>query len=176
MKLACPSCGFTGGLEAYSSEADARTVAALCAALPAHLGPLVLRYLALFRPAKRALAWSRARKLLEELSPLIKSGTLRKRGRDWVVPVEAWATAIEQMLNMTDKLQLPLTNHNYLFEVLVGVANRAEAAQEAEREQDRRAARGRQPDSDHTCQAKPLARALPTDEEMMQRARRRLGG
>ena len=52
----------------------------------------------------------------------------------------AWAQAIDQMLERRNAgtLVLPMKNHNYLFSVLVGMADKHEAAAEQEREQQLR--------------------------------------
>lgn len=140
MKLVCPNCGMTASLEAFTSDADAREVAALCARLPAEVGPLALRYLALFRPRQRALSWPRARKLLAELVECVEVGGVERRGRFWPAPPEIWASALQQMLDQREKLRLPLSNHAYLAEIVTGSADKHEAQAEREAEAQVKAA------------------------------------
>jgi hypothetical protein len=127
-----------GSIEAFASDVDARRAAALAGQLPAPVGEVVFQYLGLFRPAKRALTWTRARKLIEELATAIADGCIHRRGRDWAAPPEAWRAAMLQMVETRDKLTLPLKNHNYLAEILAGDANRTEGRAERELEEARR--------------------------------------
>ena len=135
MKLVCPSCGATNSADGITSDVDARAALLVAAELPADLGPLCIRYLGLFRPGKRALAWDRARRLLDELAEQIRAGTIRRRGRDWPVPVGAWRSALQTMLDKRDSLDLPLKSHGYLLEIVAGLSDRAEAQAERAAEQ-----------------------------------------
>jgi hypothetical protein len=131
MQLSCPRCRTTGPIEAFTEDVDARRVVGLAAALPAQIGPLAVRYLALFAPPKRALSWARARKVLEELSAAIAISSIKRRGRDWPVTTEMWNQALQQMLDSRDSLRLPLKGQGYLFEILAHLADKSEG--EAER-------------------------------------------
>ncbi len=139
MKVTCPSCGATHSADGLTAEADARSALLIAAELPADLGPLCIRYLGLFRPGKRALSWDRARKLLDELALHIRAGVVRRRGRDWPVPVGAWRTALQTMLDKRDNLDLPLKSHGYLLEILAGIADKAEGQHERALERQRQA-------------------------------------
>jgi hypothetical protein len=138
MKQCCPECGHVGPLTAFAAEAEAREALAIAARLPGALGDPVLRYLALFRPAKRALAWPRALKLLQQLAADIERGAITRRGRDWAAPQAAWAAALASVTDQREALTLPLKDHSYLYEILCRGANRAEAGAEAQRETRRR--------------------------------------
>lgn len=61
-------------------------------------------------------------------------------------PIAAWAAGIEQMLQQPGRLQLPLSNHNYLRHVVFGLADAADAKAEKQREQELRS-RPRTPSS-----------------------------
>lgn len=153
MKLTCPACGATHSLEALLTDAAAREAVAAALALPAPLGDRLLRYLGLFRPAKRALSWDRAAKLLAELHGLIQAGEISRRGRVWPAPLPYWQQALDAVLEQRAKLQLPLGSHGYLLEIIAGVAARAEQAAELKTEQRRQqAARSAAP--------KPIAEAV----------------
>jgi hypothetical protein len=123
------------------ADEAARQAVAAALGIPANLKEPVLRYLALFRPDKHALSWSRAGKLLDELAGMIASGTITRDGRVYSAPVDVWAKALDQLQakQAGDKpLTRPLKNHGYLLEIVRGMADKAEARQEQVREDRRR--------------------------------------
>jgi hypothetical protein len=138
MRLTCPGCGATNSLEALLNDGAARQAVATALALPANLGPRLLRYLGLFRPAQRSLTWDRAAHLLAELHTMIDAGEIRRQGRPWRVTPADWASALDQIIDRRASLTLPLKSHGYLLEILAGQANRVEAAQEEQLEEQRR--------------------------------------
>lgn len=150
MKLVCPSCHATHSAEAWSSDADARMALLVAAELPSELGAVAIRYLGLFRPASRGLAWSRVRKLLDELATMIKAGSIRRSGRDWPAPPAAFRAAMQRMLDKRDDLDLPLDGHGYLLSILAGEANKAEAKAERSTEESRRTGRQAAPVDDES--------------------------
>lgn len=168
MKLTCPGCGAIGSMELFTSDADARAVAALMGQIPHTMARSLTEYLSLFRPASRVIAWSRLRKLLEELLPLIQAGAVRRHGRDWSVPPAAWQSAMDQMVHGRDKLTLPLKSHGYLLEILTADANRAEAKVETASELQRRY----RPDGPIALPPAPVAIPIETDAERYARIRR----
>ena len=143
MNLACPGCGLKFPVEAGVEDADARgaLVVSLELGLPACL---VVRYLALFRPRERALSHTRLRRLLEDLLDIQKAGSVRRKGREWAVPLEALSRGLETVVERGAGLDLPLRDHAYLKEVLARSADKAEADAERKLEEDRqREARAR---------------------------------
>jgi hypothetical protein len=142
VRVSCPSCNAELSLDVLLAHDEARAAMARLAAasLPAPISAPVLRYLALFRPTKRRLSIDRMTTLLLELLPDIERQAVTRKGRDWATTPEMWSAAIEQMLANRDagKLTLPLTSHGYLHEVLVGLADKAEAVRERETETARR--------------------------------------
>jgi hypothetical protein len=136
----CPGCGTYGTIECFASGEDASEVQKMLARLPADLGPVVLSYLRLFTPRQQTLTWSRKRKLLAELLPLIEAQQIRRKNRDWPAPPAAWISAMRTMLD-NRSIELPLTIHGYLLSVIAGEADKAEAAKEREVEGERRAGR-----------------------------------
>lgn len=143
MRITCPSCHAEASLDVLvGREADARAVSAFLARHVA-LGDVLLRYVALFRPAKRRLGLARMVALIEELMPDIERGAVARKGRDWPTTPELWRAAIEQVLanNAKGTLTLPLSGHGYLYEVLQGMSDKAEAAVERDGEAQRRARR-----------------------------------
>ena len=117
MRLTCPCCGATLSLEALLNDVAARQAVATALALPAALGPRLLRYLGLFRPAQRSLTWDRAASLLAELQTMIDAGHIRRHGRSWPAPHAAWQTALDTVLERKN-LTLPLKSHGWLYEVI----------------------------------------------------------
>lgn len=141
MRVTCPACHAESSLDVLiGREVDARAVAGL---IERHLqlGAELVRYIALFRPDKRRLGLARMVALLEELMPDIERQAITRKGRDWPAPHAVWRSALEQVQANRAKgtLKLPLTGHGYLYEIILGLADRAEATAEREREADARA-------------------------------------
>lgn len=132
MRLTCPCCGASYGLEVLLADRAAREAVVAALALPSALGERLLRYVGLFRPRERTLSWDRAARLLTELQEAINAAQIERDGRVYPAPVEYWKQAIDQMLDGRDRLSLPLKSHGYLHEIIVGMHRQAE---------DRRAAR-----------------------------------
>jgi len=135
MNLTCPCCAGRFSIEAALTDDAARAAVAAALKLPAPLGDLMLRYMGLFRPLNRALSWDRAARLLGELQEPIHAAQLTRNGRVWPAPLETWRIALEQMLDKRDTLTLPLKSHGYLFEIVAGLAAKAEGAGERKREE-----------------------------------------
>ncbi|HRY88010.1 MAG TPA: hypothetical protein P5305_08985 [Rubrivivax sp.] len=128
------------------------------------IGDALVQYVALFRPAKRRLGLARMVALIEELMPDIERGAIARKGRDWPAPAGLWRAAIAQVLLNRDKgtLTLPLTGHGYLYEVLQGMADKAEA--QAERDTDAaRRARPHQAGPAHVAAAAQALQPLAAD-------------
>lgn len=140
--LACPVCGAeldVGVL--FAHETDQRALARL-AAVSIPLGARVMQYVALFTPPKTRLTAAKKIKLLLQLLPDLERQAINHKGRDWAVPLDAWALAFDQMLASRDagRLELPMKGHGYLYTTLAGMADKHEAAAEAQREAERRTA------------------------------------
>lgn len=130
MKIACPVCNAAFPIEAGLTDTQAREAIAAALALPAPLGDRILRYLGLFRPHSRVLAWDRVARLLHELHAAIGAGRVERHGRAWAAPHALWEAAFDQILSNRAKLQLPLKSHGYLFEIVAGMASKAEGFSE----------------------------------------------
>ena len=138
--LSCPVCGTELDLAAlFAHETDQRALARL-AAVSIPLGARVLQYVALFTPPKQRLTAAKKIKLLLQLLPDLERCAITHKGRDWPVPLSAWAQAIDQMLAARDagRLELPMKGHGYLHAILAGMADKAEATHEQAREQQLR--------------------------------------
>ncbi|MDH4317917.1 MAG: hypothetical protein OEV64_05960 [Desulfobulbaceae bacterium] len=133
MKLRCPSCGATASADAYNNDAQARELLALAVTFPQPVAKVLLNYLALFRPEKTALSWSRALTIALELHALVSAGTIQvdKKVARPCNPHQ-WAAGIEEMLARRDGgLRLPMPNHNYLKKIVYEAADQADAKNEA---------------------------------------------
>lgn len=144
MRLTCPCCGASYGLEVLLADRSAREAVAAALALPSALGERLLRYIGLFRPRGRALSWDRAARLLSELNVAINAAQIERNGRTYPAPVDYWKAAIDQMLDGRDKLALPLKSHGYLFEIIVGLGQRASEKRAARQEVESERAQARQ--------------------------------
>lgn len=159
--LSCPVCGTELDMAVlFSSETDQRALARL-AAVSIPLGTRVLQYITLFQPPKTRLTAAKKIKLMLQLLPDLERKAIHHKGRDWNVPLDAWALAFDQMLLARDqgKLDLPMKGHGYLYAVLSGMADKFEAQAEQQREAERRAP-PRQDTVTVRGQALPIGEAL----------------
>ena len=159
--LACPVCGTELDIAVlFSNETDQRALARL-AAVSIPLGTRVLQYITLFQPPKTRLTAAKKIKLMLQLLPDLERKAIHHKGRDWNVPLDAWALAFDQMLLARDqgKLDLPMKGHGYLYAVLSGMADKFESQAEQQREADRRAP-PRQDTVTVRGQALPIGEAL----------------
>ncbi len=144
MHLTCPCCGAAYTIEVLLADRDAREAVSTAFRLPPSLSERLLRYIALFRPAKRALSWGRAARLMAELEAMITAAKIEYDGQSYPAPVDAWRIAIDQMLDSRDRLVLPLGGHGYLIKVLVGLHQRANDQRAARQEVAEEHARARE--------------------------------
>ena len=175
MNLSCPACGATYPAEAAVADADARAAfaKALALRLPADL---VISYLGLFRPARKALAWKKATRLLAELAELAESGVVRRRGREWQLAPGMLEEALRATVEAKPGLTLPLKDSSYLLEVLARISNRAEGEAERAAEDERRRAakaRGGGGGPAHLSASTPISREVAEAE--LAKMRRALG-
>lgn len=110
----------------------------LTASLP--LGGLVVRYLRLHKPPKQKLRMSVVGKVLAELVPDMQRGVIERTGRRWTVSHDQWRDAIQAVFDAQHKgtLSVPLQGNGYLYQVLMRLADQAEAAQEKQVDAERR--------------------------------------
>ena len=126
MKTRCHNCGASASLDMLVSTNAAGRAFAAAFNVPAPLAPLMLKYLGLFRPPERELAFGRATTLLAEITPFITAGKLTFDRQTTEAPVGAWAWAINQVLAARDAgtLKTPMTTHNYLYRIVQGYDHR----------------------------------------------------
>lgn len=137
MRATCPECGAQAHVSAFFVEDDGKRLFALAAEMQPELGRAVTGYLGLFKPVKTALRLARAVKLVQELVALVATGDVCKDERNGVrrpASPSIWAAGIETMLAQRASLSLPLDNHNYLRAVVFGLADKADAATERQKE------------------------------------------
>ena len=138
----CPNCGAEFDLSvAFSHELDHRALSRL-AAVSIPLGARVVKYVGLFAPPKQRLTAAKKIKLILQLLPDLERKAITHKGRDWAVPLEAWAQAFDQMLDARDaqRIELPMKGHGDLYSILAGAADKFEAKAERDREQQQRTA------------------------------------
>lgn len=141
MHLTCPACGAVHSLDAVLAHEAARSALVRALGLTP-LGRRLVRYLALWRPAKRALSWERTAALLEELLDMVEAARIDRHGRAWPAPQDYWVMAIDEIIARRDagQLRTPLKSHGYLLEIIAGLGDRAEAQAERGRETQARGA------------------------------------
>lgn len=170
MQVCCPVCDTDFPIEAGLIEGDGKRLAATLAGLDPVLGRAVIGYLRLFKPAKTALRMARAAKLAGEVATLTSTGTVCRDERSGVrrpCTAATWAAGIEQMLAQRATLTLPLDGHNYLRAVVFGLADKADAAIERQREADARVGKNRPGTSSAGPSETPLERQLAWIEQML---------
>jgi len=140
MRMACPGCGAEFTLDVLIAHDGARAALVEAMDMNPALGKRLVQYLALFRPPKRQLTMDRVAKILQEIGPCIRERQIHRNGRIWVIPIESWTWALDEIVAKKDKLTLPLKSHGYLFEMLIGAADKVEA--KAEQETETRRAHG----------------------------------
>ena len=144
MKLTCPACGALFSLDALLGNEGAREAVMAALQLPAPLGWHMIRYLALFRPAKRNLTLDRLANLINELLPMITEARIERNGNLCSAPQDYWRMAMDEMIAKRDNLTLPLKSHGYLLAIIEGYSLKADQRTEQQHE-DRLAGRTKSP-------------------------------
>ena len=144
MRLTCPCCGAAHSIEGLLADQSAREAVIAALGLPGALGERLVRYVSLFRPRERALSWERAARLLRELNAAVSAGQIERDGRVYPAPLDYWKLAIDQMLDQRDKLKRPLKSHGYLFEIIIGLSQKADEKHAARQEVEDERARARE--------------------------------
>lgn len=149
MNITCPACSAQYPIEAGLLEDDGKRLAAVFGEMDPALFRPTVSYLRLFKPAKTALRMTRAITVMQEFLALVRAGEVSRDERSGLyrpAPIAVWIAGIEQMLQRPEALRLPLSNHNYLRQVVWGIADQADAQAERQREKDlRNAPRGAKP-------------------------------
>lgn len=125
--IRCPACGAQTSLDAVIDDiAASRALQQALTFSPE--GPLLVRYLGLFRPVKSRLTWVRVNALLTELLRVASTERIERNRMIYAVPRAVFAEALETVLTAreTGQLQTPLKSHGYLYEVAISLSRRAE--------------------------------------------------
>ena len=141
--IACPVCGTELSMaQLFAHEETQRAFARLISNVSIALGARVMSYCTLFAPAKTRLTVPKQIKIILTLLPDLERQAITHRGRDWAVPLRVWAQGFDQMAlaRTMGKLDLPMNGHGYLYAILVGLADKAEAVTEAQAEAKARSA------------------------------------
>ena len=138
--LSCPVCGAEFDLAVLFKSEESRKTFERLTARCSPLRDRLAQYAALAKPPKHKLGTDKALRIIATLLPDIERGAITRNGRDWPAPLAAWAQAIDQMLERRNAgaLELPMKGHGYLYSILQGMADKAEAAAEQQREQELR--------------------------------------
>lgn len=136
MKLVCPVCQAEFPLEAAMNDVAARQAVVKAFELT-EIGSLLISYIQLFKPAKRALSMAKLAKILEEIVPIVKSGQITHGGTIYAAPQKYWSQAIEAMLMQRSSLILPLSGHGYLLKIIASYSTKVAAQAEAKAEQNK---------------------------------------
>jgi hypothetical protein len=138
--LSCPVCGAELALDHLFVDADNRAAVARLVAAALPLGGPLLQYTRLFAPPKTSLTQRKQVRIILQLLPDLERRAITHRGRDWAVPLGAWAQGIDQMLQARDagRLELPMKGHGYLYAILTSLADKQEAVAEANTEAAKR--------------------------------------
>lgn len=131
MKTRCHNCGATSSLDLLVSTNSAGRAFVAAFNVPPAIAPLMLKYLGLFRPVNRELAFGRATTLISEITPFINNGKLTFDRQTTDAPLAAWSWGINQVLVARDtgKLTVPMSNHNYLYRIVQGYDHRKHATE-----------------------------------------------
>ena len=156
MRIICPCCQTDFPLEAGINDVNARAAVQRAFGLTS-LGKLLLAYVQLFKPAKRAMSMDKVVKILDQLIPMIQERKIEFNGRTWPAPQPYWEQAIEQMIDGRDKLTLPLNGHGYLFKIISGYADKSEG--KAEKQAEARKAGG----TSQLHQEQPKTKGMPAE-------------
>lgn len=130
-QLVCPGCGFPASIEVFAADREARTFAVLMGEVPPVLATAVLRYLALFAPAKHRMTFPRMVSVGRPLVEHIKAGRIVIHKREITLTLAQWEQGLNEMHSKRQDLG-QLTSHGYLWKVLAGYVEKLDAKAEAE--------------------------------------------
>lgn len=126
----CPDCGARAPITHFLSEQKYKEAVVAALKLPAPLSELVLPYMGLFAPTSgRAIRADKLSRVVTELAELIGSAEVTRQGTSYTAPVELWRQGLESVLaaREADRLSLPLSNNNYLCEIVWRTAAKSTA-------------------------------------------------
>lgn len=127
------SCGLRTPVEIACEHEGAARVVSRCMASLGRVGPALLSYLSLHRPARHRLTWEKTERLLTELLDVYDAGALVRDRVRHPLSDEVWLAALAAVRDATPTLSLPLDGHGYLYAILASMSQKAQRAAEEER-------------------------------------------
>lgn len=154
MKLPCPACGAVCSLDSWFNDQASRAMVVAAAEAAEIAGARVVRYVGLFRPKTRSLSPDKAAKLFGEIRDLAKTREINwdRKGLRRIAP-GMWQEAIDKVLERSESLDRPLSNHNYLRAIAYAIADEADRAADRQRVQAENSGTWRRDDGGHTNRA-----------------------
>ena len=131
MLCTCPACGFPAPLLSFTAEQAAGEFASLMGRVPPQVAHLVEQYLQMFATPKHKPTFAKAVRVLAPLVQVIEAGTVQHAKREWAVTLPQIGEGLAYMVSRRAELTLPLKSHGYLWKVLAGATDKAEAQAEA---------------------------------------------
>jgi hypothetical protein len=123
-------------LEAWENDPQARQCLKLIGELPYDVSSNCLPYMAMFRSGSaRALAWTKALRLLSEFREIVSQPYVQWDGRPArPSSPRVWAQALERIADSPPK-NLPLKSHGYLRSIAYQIADEIDRKAETRRNQ-----------------------------------------
>jgi hypothetical protein len=135
LPLVCPHCRHKFDLEQACQEVDGRKFIELVTSLPPSLIRPLFNYCRLFTPEKQAMTWTKALKIVKELTPMIKDGQVNRNKVTYDVPIQVWLAAFSYLTETPPtSLTLPLKGNGYLLSVLVAQAEKTKVLEAEQKE------------------------------------------
>jgi hypothetical protein len=128
----CPRCAYKAPILCFYQEAKDGRILAAYAKLPGQVQVHYFGYLSLFRPASgTAMQSAKAARLTLELADEVAKGFISRQGQvDRSAAPRIWGMAMEQMMERSGSLTLPVKTHGYLKTIVYDIANKENAGQE----------------------------------------------
>lgn len=145
MLCTCPACGYHAPLLSFTAEQAAGEFASLMGRVPPQVAHLVEQYLQMFATPKHKPTFAKAVRVLTPLVQVIEAGTVQHAKREWAVTLPQIGECLAYMVSKRAELTLPLKSHGYLWKVLAGATDKAEAQAEAKGIEKQRQARAPEP-------------------------------
>lgn len=128
----CPRCAYKAPILCFYQESKDGRILEAYAKLPAQVQAHYFAYLSLFRPASgTAMQSAKAARLTNELAEEVAKGYISRQGQvDRSAAHRVWAMAMEQMMERSGSLTLPIKTHGYLKTIVYDIASKESAGQE----------------------------------------------
>lgn len=131
--MRCPHCGKVFDLREAIIDEEWREILKLMSELDGH-GKLFLEYIENFGVHPLRIRTKKISRLLSELHEIYTSGIFKFKNKVYRISKKGVIEALKTVCNK--QFDPPLTNHNYLKQVMIGIAEREE--KERRREEERK--------------------------------------